>query len=541
MEVPTGTEPDRRIGLLNLLGESMSKTSSTLNTQNPHALIYKTKCTTGTLEITVNGGVKVDSFHHLKVSLKLKNSEGSLRQPVDLFNDDLVSKLVRKTAEKLSMPTAELYKVISDLTDELEAYRLKKYEEKKTKTPEKVNLTKVEEKKAVAFLSAPDLMERTLEDIGKSGVIGEEMNRLLMYICYTSRMRNKPLHVVCLGSSGSGKTHLQECVSALIPEEDRIEMTSLSEQSLYYYGKESLAGKLILIEDLDGAESSLYPLRELQSKQQISRTTPRKHPLTGELITETQTVKGPVATSGCTTREKMYEDNANRAFLIHLDDSEEQDERIMSYQRLKSMGNVDSAKENKLKSLIQNTQRVLSPITVRNPYADKLNIPHKVFKQRRTNELYLRLIESITFYHQFQRTEIVNEKTGETFIESTFEDIHWANRLISEVFLSKSDELSKAERAFFEKLKDYLKTNKNNSFYTKDLRIFLRLSPATVGRHVLSLEEHGYLKKVRGSQAKGFEYQVIIFNDYDLLKQHVYSCLETVLEQIKEETNERIS
>ena len=532
MEVPTGTEPDRRIGLLNLLGESMSKTSSTLNTQNPHALIYKTKCTTGTLEITVNGGVKVDSFHHLKVSLKLKNKEASLRQPVDLFNDDLVSKLVRKTAEKLSMPTAELYKTISDLTDELEQYRLKKYEEKKTKSPEKVTLSKSEEKTASAYLSKENLMERTLSDIGTSGVIGEEMNRLLIYICYTSRKRNKPLHVVCLGSSGSGKTHLQESVSALIPEEDRIEMTSLSEQSLYYYGKESLAGKLITIEDLDGAESSLYPLRELQSKQQISRTTPRKHPLTGELITETQTVKGPVATSGCTTKEKMYEDNANRAFLIHLDDSEEQDERIMSYQRQKSMGNVDSAKENKLKALIQNTQRVLSPITVRNPYADKLNIPHKVFKQRRTNELYLRLIESITFYHQFQRRPMADPLTGEMYIETSFDDINWANRLISEVLLSKSDELSKAERSFFENLKEFLKKKKMKTFYTKDLREHLRISPATVKRHVFNLEEYGYLHKVRGSKRMGFEYELPSFDDYQTLKNHVFKVLENCLNEL---------
>ena len=499
------------------------------NSENPHALIYKANA----VEITVNGGIKTDAFNHLKVSLKLQNNEGSLRQPVDLYNDDQVSKLVRKVAERLSLATSDLYKSISGLTDELETYRHKIYEEKKNKQPEAKKLSKAEEKKADAYLSQSDLMQRTMDDIGTSGVIGEELNRLLMYICYTSRKRNKPLHVVCLGSSGSGKTHLQESVSALIPEEDRIEMTSLSEQSLYYYGKESLAGKLILIEDLDGAESSLYPLRELQSKQQITRTTPRKHSLTGELVTETQTVKGPVATSGCTTREKMYEDNANRAFLIHLDDSEEQDERIMNYQRAKSAGLIDQKLEQTTRSVFQNVQRLLKSVTVRNPYADKLNIPHQVFKQRRTNELYLRLIESVTFYHQYQRSEIVDKKTGEASIETTFEDIYWANRLISEVLLSKSDELSKAERSFFENLKEYLKSKKTNSFYTKDLRHYLRQSPTTVNRHVFNLEEYGYLQKIRGSRAKGFEYKLSSFDDYETLKIHIFKLLSTVLEDLK--------
>lgn len=34
------------------------------------------------------------------------------------------------------------------------------------------------------------------------------------------------------------------------------------------------------------------------------------------------------------TQEQVYEDNANRSFLIYIDESKEQDERIMAYQPL---------------------------------------------------------------------------------------------------------------------------------------------------------------------------------------------------------------
>ena len=112
--------------------------------------------------------------------------------------------------------------------------------------------------------------------ISKSGMIGEESNRLLMYLIFTSRKLNQPLHVVSLGASGTGKTHLQEKVGELIPEEDKIEITVLSENAFYYFGQRELKNKLILIEDLDGAESSLYPLRELQSKKRISKTIAHK-------------------------------------------------------------------------------------------------------------------------------------------------------------------------------------------------------------------------------------------------------------------------
>jgi uncharacterized membrane protein len=67
----------------------------------------------------------------------------------------------------------------------------------------------------------PELMQRTNEIIGKAGVIGEQYNRLLMYIIFTSRKRESPLHLISFGSSGAGKSHLQEKVAELIPDEDK--------------------------------------------------------------------------------------------------------------------------------------------------------------------------------------------------------------------------------------------------------------------------------------------------------------------------------
>jgi len=500
-----------------------------LNTSNPQALVFKTK----ELEICVLGGMQFTSLERLKVTLRIKSKNNTIRQPLDLYNDDLIGKLVRKVAERLELPTADIYQAISDLTECLEDYRLKQIDKRQDKKPETKQLSKPEEKAAIKYLAAADLMQRTMSDIGKSGVIGEELNRLLIFICYTSRKQSKPLHIICLGSSGSGKTYLQESVSALIPEEDRIEITALSENALYYFGETELAGKLILIEDLDGAEEVLYPLRELQSKQKISKTVPFKDKQ-GNIQTQTITVKGPVATSGCTTKERFYEDNANRAFLIHLDNSSKQDEEILSYQRTLSAGNVYEEEQNKIRTLFQNVQRTLEPVAVRNPYANKLNIPHLVFKQRRTNELYLKLIEAITFYHQKQREEQVEKKSGEIYIQSTLDDIAWANKLICEGLITKSDELAKAERSFLENLIYFLKKEKMTSFYTKDLRKHLRCSPATVKRHVYSLEEYGYLQKIRGSKARGFEYKLMSFNDYELLKEHVYKVLDQVLNQLKE-------
>jgi hypothetical protein len=152
---------------------------------------------------------------------------------------------------------------------------------------------------AIQFLqSANNLLGATNVMIGKSGVIGEEVNRLLMYLIFTSRKREHPLHIISLGSSGIGKTYLQEKVGELIPAEDRLEITVLSENAFYYFGQHELQNKLLLIEDLDGAESVLYPLRELQSKKFITKTLAQKNSA-GETKTIHLKVEGPVSVAGC--------------------------------------------------------------------------------------------------------------------------------------------------------------------------------------------------------------------------------------------------
>lgn len=507
-----------------------SKPTTFLNTENPEYLIF----TMGELSLSVLGGIRLEGLDHLKVTLKIsrigKRELPSLRQPVDLYNHDFVERLTRRIAEKFELGTIEVSKVLSTLTDELEDYRRKTIESRRQPTDNRPQLTAKEIKEAEDYLKQTDLMKRTLADIGKSGVVGEELNRLLVYLCYTSRKRERPLHLITTGTSGSGKTYLQDKISELIPDEDKITVTSLSENALYYFGQTELRNKLILIEDLDGAEDVLYPLRELQTKQKISKTVALKDSK-GNLTTQTFTVEGPVATSGCTTKEKLYEDNANRVFLIEPDISKEQDERIMSYQKSLSSGTVNRSEEQQIKTIFKNVQRVLQPVTVVNPFAEKLQLPETVFKQRRSNELYLNLIETITFYHQFQRKQSADKTTGEVLVYTSPEDIFWANKLITHVLIRKSDELSGGVRRFFEELKNMLSKQNQSSFYSRQLREKMNLSYASIKKNLSVLERNGFVQIVSGSYYKGFEYQ-LCFDEYDQIKKTIETTLNETFSKL---------
>lgn len=501
-----------------------------LNTSNPNNYEYTTKH----LEIHILGGIKTNKLESLRITLsvqKLKH-ENVLRHTLDLYNDNQVEKFVRKVAERLEIGTSVVRRCLQEVTKELENYRfllIEQYEQ--ANKPYKKELSVSEQQFAIDFLKRKDLLLKTNELIGKSGVIGEVGNRLLMYLIFTSRKTNNPLHCISLGSSGVGKTHLQSKVSELIPEEDKIEITVLSANAFYYFNRTELQHKLILIEDLDGAESVLYPLRELQSKKRITKTVVHKD-ARGNTKTIHLTVEGPVSVAGCTTQESIYEDNSNRSFLLYIDESEEQDKKIMAHQRLVSAGKIDETLEIEVKELLQNTQRVLKPIKVINPFAEYLELPQSVFKPRRTNSHYLQFIEAITFYKQCQRHRHYNKETGEEYIETTIEDIEEANELIIEVLLRKSDTLTGACRNHLESLKSYLKEKKQTTFNTTEIRKNLRVKQSTLQRYHKQLLGEGYIKKVKGEKGQMYYYEIIDINEYTNLKEQINNALEECLTKI---------
>jgi predicted transcriptional regulator len=503
------------------------------NYTNPESLIYQNEL----LNLTVLGGIKLDGLDRMRSTLKieLKNSSvPPVRHNLDLYNDIQTEKLIRKSAERLEIGTSVIAASLSELTEQLENYRLEQIKNKSPELPERPILTPAQITQAKEFLTAPALLTRTNVQIGKSGMIGEEQNRLLMYLIFTSRKLNQPLHIVSLGASGTGKTHLQEKIGELIPEEDKIEITTLSENAFYYFGQRELKNKLILIEDLDGAESSLYPLRELQSKKKISKTIAHKN-TKGEMRTIHLIVEGPVSVSGCTTKEQIYEDNANRSFLIYLDQSKAQDQRIMNYQRALSANKVNREEERKVAELLQNCQRLLEPIKVVNPYAEELKIPSEVFKPRRTNNHYLQFIEAVTFYHQHQREQKADIETGEIYIETTLEDIASANKLMKEVLLRKSDELSGACRYYFEKLKTWMKEESKTAFTNSQARTALKENHSNQKRYMIQLQQMGLIRKGKGDKKKGFYYEVVSLEEYTKLKEGITDALDGVYLKLPQE------
>ena len=502
-----------------------------LITTNPELLVYD-NCE---LRITVLGGIRITGLDRMRVTLKVEHKTDRalpLRHNLDLYNHPHTEQLVGKIAENFDTSTQATSRTIAALTSALESYRAARIEHQQAKAPVKAELTSAEIAAAIKEWKMPNLLKRINQLIGESGIVGEPVNRLIAFIVYTSRKLPNPLHLLFLGTSGSGKTWLQEKVSELIPDEDKIEITQITENAFYYFKQDELKHKLLLIEDLDGAESSLYPLRELQSKRRISKTVTLKD-TKGNLKTTTLTVEGPVSVSGCTTREKLYEDNANRCLLVYIDTGKEQDRRIMDYQARISCGEVDREREQAIKIGLQNMQRVLKPVAVVNPYAKYIQLPEQVFKPRRTMGLLLSFIEGVTLLHQYQR-EVKRDSHHQPYIETTVEDIEAAFALLKDVLFSKSDELTKATRGFLELLKVILQEQGKASFTAREIRERLRLNPSNLKRYLVELERYGYIKGSGNRYRGNYEYSIVNVQEYEQLKSGIDQHLQAILASIRD-------
>ena len=139
------------------------------------------------------------------------------------------------------------------LRDEQIARRLRRRKQAVTMTDE-------ERGRALDLLRDPRLIERIVEDFARCGVVGEETNKLVGYLGAVSRHLDKPLAVIVQSSSAAGKSSLMDAVLAFVPEEQRVQYSAMTGQSLFYMGETDLKHKVLAIVE-EAGRAAARPMR----------------------------------------------------------------------------------------------------------------------------------------------------------------------------------------------------------------------------------------------------------------------------------------
>jgi phage terminase small subunit len=274
------------------------------------------------------------------------------------------------------------------------------------------------------------------------------------------------------------------------------------------------------------------PLLSFYTHGYISKTTVQKNENL-ELETFEKKVYGNVSIGISTVNEDAFKLYGNQSVVLHEDTGAMQDEKVLDYQRKQSAGIITTYSENLFISRMQNIQRVLQPITVRNPYALELQLPQQIQQKQITNFQYLKLIEVITFLKQYQRTVKVDETTGEEYIETSLEDIADANELLINIMVTKSDKLNQNTRKFLEKLKEYLINKQARTFTNQELSRNLLTPRSTVKRYLSMLVEFDYVRYTgEGNNKVGLELEMVSMDEYKELIDSVTCIMKTNFSQV---------
>ncbi len=371
---------------------------------------------------------------------------------------------------------------------------------------------------ALRFLKSKDLFAEILSDLETLGVTGEETNKLVGYLAAVSRKLDEPLSVLIQSRSAAGKSTLQDAVLSLVPDEDYVKYTRITDQALFYKEEDALVHKILGIEEAVGMGGAAYSIRNIQSANKITVAATGKDPATGKMRTEEYTVKGPVAVMITTTAAELEGETASRFLFLTIDESAEMTCAIHRMQREADTleGLVRREKSEHIVTKHHTAQRLLKPLAVVNPYTAYLSYPNHSLRTRRDHKKYLGLIKTVAYLHQYQReikTVMVEGRPVE-YIEVALEDIERANALAREVLGQCLDELAPPSRTLLEGVyamvtrlaeKKECPLDEIN-FTRRQIREHLGWSDWQIRAHIKQLEDLEYLYARMGSRGKEYRY-----------------------------------
>ncbi|TWP31708.1 toprim domain-containing protein [Apibacter muscae] len=500
-----------------ILTESIIDSASLLQIQEIREK-YSVLACYGTNGFTQEHKQAIQELQHLEEIIIIFDNDQAGKQATEKL-----AKQIQELNPQLQLTTLELPNKDINETHQLHTPEIftELIEKRKTieRSPEKHSIEDPPKKESNLTLNQINQL------IQQSGIIGEENTRLLLFIIASSYKTPKPLHAIVQGSSGSGKTHLISKIADLMPPEDVLRFTRITESSLYNWGEWDLVGKSMVIEDLDGLkEEALYSLRELISSQKLSSSVSVKDKK-GNIKSTHKKVRGIFSSLSATTKGEIYEDNMSRSFVLAVDESIEQSQKIIAYQNKKYAGEIRKETENKARKHLQEYVRSLQDLEVINPYATQLQLPQEVHKIRRLNQMYQSIIQQVTYLNQ------KNRKINQGKIITEKEDLQQATEVLFESIILKIDELDGSLRQFFERLKNHLKT-KDKEFTQREIRQAFNLSKSQTQRYIHSLLELEYLKQSGGFINKGLKYKIDYWDNFQKLRKQIKEQLQTQIQNL---------
>ena len=477
----------------------------------------------GDRQYKIRGLDKNTGYQQLKVNITISREALFHVDTVDMRLAKSRYVFIKQAAIELCYSEDVIKRDFSKIYLKLEALQDQQIKHAK-QNDQNIKINDQDKKAAIDFLKSGDLLSRILYDFDQCGIVGEKINKLVGYLACVSRKLDKPLAVVIQSSSAAGKSSLMDAVLDFMPEEERVQYSAMTGQSLFYMGESELKHKILAIAEEEGIRQAAYSLKLLQSQGVVTIASTGKDEKTGELRTVPYKVEGPVMLFMTTTATDVDEELMNRCMILTVNETIEQTQAIHDLQRFGETleGLMINEHYDEIIKRHHNAQRLLRPLKVVNPFAKYLTFASNQTRMRRDHQKYLTLIRSVALLHQYQR-EIKTVKIEQghgarevEYIEVTLSDIEIANCLANEVLGRSLDELPPQTRRLLqliynmvlERCQTLKIAQKDYRFSRKDIRLFTHWGNTQLKTHLNRLEDFEYLLVHQGGRGKSMVYEL---------------------------------
>lgn len=253
---------------------------------------------------------------------------------------------------------------------------------------------------ALALARKPDLFNTMVSDLDALGWVGETSAKRFTVLAALSRLLEDPVWVSLTGSSGLN------AIAAITPPEESIHVSRLSDSAFYNAEPAALRHKLVIIDDASKVSSGVATaLRILKKRGALSASKVTTDPVRGQTKTVFVEVHGPIAVL---TSSDDAIDPQLQPHLIEVagDESPGHVAEMLAARRRRCAQVGTTTNREQVIAKLQNLQRVLSPLPVVIPYAERITGFGSSPSARRDHDLLLSLLEAHALLYQHQRQKM---------------------------------------------------------------------------------------------------------------------------------------
>jgi len=315
-----------------------------------------------------------------------------------------------------------------------------------------------ETQRELRYLREHDFLQSLERDLETLGYVGDPLGKKVLYIAASSRRLDHPVSVMTVSRPGTGKSHSHQTIASLLPPEEILSLTRITEKAFSHFPQEGLRHRALFLDEFDGCESDASPLRSLLSRGYLTSAIPSANPESGLLETQTKVVSGPVALFSSTCDPSLVGDElASRLLFLGTPDGEESRQAILDEiaRGATRQGLLLADERERIRTSHRLRQRLLRPIKVVLPeqFLEEGKRLGLNLSQNRRLQNFINFTKAITFLRQHQRRAEVVEEPGTSrrteFLTAQPEDLALASELLGQVFGSFDEELTPLDRQLY--------------------------------------------------------------------------------------------